>query len=108
MKRCRLMASAARHGCLAVLRVDGIGDQPVLGALNLVRGDALGDDVVDHGVDCIFELGQCHAGLRRAVDAELRGVERSAVVRAAGADREFAFDHERAVEPAGGAVPENE
>ena len=84
-------AIPARQRALAVLRIDRIGDQPVLGALELLGGDALVDQVGDHRVDRALELRQRRAVGRRAVDAEPRRVERGALIPGAGADRDAAF-----------------
>ena len=48
---------------LIVLGIDRIGDQPGLGAVELVGGDAVLDDVGEHGVDAVFDL---RAASRRA------------------------------------------
>ena len=100
-------AVPARQRRLVVLGVDRIRNEPVLGAVELVGGNAMLDDIGEHGVDRRFDVVQRHARLRRAVDAELAVVERRARIVGAGIEREPLIDHERAVEPAVRAAAEH-
>ncbi len=51
-------AVPARQGRLIVLGVDRVRDQPVLGAIEFVGGDAVRDDVVEDGIDALLDLVQ--------------------------------------------------
>ena len=100
-------AIPARHRCLAVLRIDHVGDQLDLGALEFFVGDALVGDFLDHRVHRLFEILQRHVVARRAVDAKARPVERRALIPGTDRGRERLLDHQLRIEPAVGAGAEN-
>src|SRR5204863_862626 len=89
------------------LGVDRLRNQLGLDPLEILGAGGILDDVRNHAVDRLLDLRKLHAGLWRNRDRELRGIQRSALVTGAGADRERTVDHQRAVEIGVGAAAIN-
>ncbi len=92
----------ARQRGLAVLRVDGVGDEPRLGARQLALVDAVLLDLRDDGDEVGVERFQSHARTGHGVEHQPRAIDRGAVIPAARRHGDALLDDEAAVEPAGG------
>ena len=99
-------AVAAGEVGLVVALVDVVGEQRLLGALELERGDAVLADVVEHAVDGVFDRLQV-AAARYRVERDGAGIQVVARVVAAGRRRDLVLDDELAIEAAGRAVGED-
>ena len=82
-------AIPARERGLAVLRIDGVGDEARLGAAEIGLVDAIGGDLRDDCVDGRFKPLQRHARGRQGEDVKARVVDRRALIMGAGRDRDL-------------------
>ena len=89
-----------REGRLAVLRVDGVGDQTCFGPGEISGVDAIASDLRDNARDRVIERFERRIGRRNRVGPETRRVERGAEVVGAGRDGDFLFDHKLAIQQA--------
>ena len=97
-------ADRARPPAQGIAGIDGAREQPLLGALHLVNGDAGAEELGDLGVHRRLEPVHADTGGGLAIKrkgAEIVGV---AVIGGAGGDRDLLLDHQRPVEPGGGAA----
>ena len=88
------------HGCLVVLRIDRVRDQPGLGALQFFCRHALLDHLGDDRIGFRFKLGQRDTRAGRATDGEFRQIQRARVVPGVGRDSDLLVDDEAKIEAA--------
>ena len=81
-------AIPAREVRLAVLGINGVGDEPRLGAVERLRPRLL-QEPRQRLVERLVERLEAHTGSRRHVDDEAALVERRAVIIGPGVDRDF-------------------
>ena len=85
---------------LAVLRIDRVGDEPGLGALQRFGVDSVGHEFRQHLVDRRIQRRQRDFGRRHRIEIEAGVVERRTHVIGARADGFFLLENQRAIEQA--------
>src|SRR5260370_31961012 len=92
-------ADDARRAVEAVARIDRLSAHALLGALDFLGADAVGEHWLDCRRESIFEIADGQVLLRRGVEAEGGGIERARAVERAAVERHSLVEDDRPLEP---------